>query len=302
MTHQLRLLFSLFLFLPLASGCIYDDLSDCPQPLRLYFDIEFTYAETGIHPQAIGSMHLYIFDAQGVFCGEQTDFSPEVGPEYYMELPYLQPSTYHFVVWGNATAPYAVAPAQPQTGRSTKDQFFMNLMVPSNDTINITAAPLFYAGLSGAVVTGENNQRLRAPLTSTGNIIRVSTAGLSSGKRTARLAITDNNGRYTFDHTIADGGDFTYNTSCTQDAQGQLHASLQVLQLAADRHPQLELYDETAKQTLYKADLTALLNAIPGIDYKRMHEFDLLFTFDNTGSLVSVSVNGWTVVDDEEEL
>jgi hypothetical protein len=87
---------------------------------------------------------------------------------------------------------------------------------------------------------------------------------------------------------------------------GELKASMIMLDLAATKEMPFVLTDVTAGTKLYSDDLIGMIkqayqNAGRTPDFATTHEFDIVLTFRaNMG--VTVSVNGWTYVDNNKNL
>lgn len=120
-THQLFLLFlGLLLSAGCLSGCIKDDLSDCPtnvepepepEPttgtfrLALTYTIHNTQEDDGTYAdlfsQQVRKVDVFVFDETGHFVQQITDETDTQFAENYTKEIELPGGTYQFVVWGN---------------------------------------------------------------------------------------------------------------------------------------------------------------------------------------------------------
>jgi hypothetical protein len=153
------------------------------------------------------------------------------------------------------------------------------------------------------------------PLAQLSNTISISTKGLPASTSAYTFKVTDNNCTYHFNGSFAlhSHASFTYTAPCTKDGANQLLSTLHVLRLTANRRtPQLEIYNKTAGTVLYptgtqSGDLIGLILSAysQNIDFDTTHTFDIVFTFtgdESTGFDVDITVNGWKVQDNDNEL
>ncbi|MDR2887903.1 MAG: FimB/Mfa2 family fimbrial subunit [Bacteroidales bacterium] len=294
-----------FTLMLLLASCLKEDLADCPEQIRIYFAPE-TRAGDESNTAGIDRLHLYVFCEQGYFQAEYRDDNiTAFGSDYYIDCSNLLPGKYRFVAWGGKDdGSYSVTPAPFVKGETTFDEAVLTLRRTGN-TAAAVQRHLFHAGLT-ATVTYDRTQRFDMPLTQLSNTVSIRTAGLPAGDNSYTLRITDSNGSYKFDRSPASGDAFTYAAPCTRDAASQLSASLNVLQLSADRPvPRLEIYNETAGSLLYPAgnqtgNLVELIQgAYPQNDFNTVHTYDIVITFTPA---VTVSVNGWVVYSQDSEL
>ncbi len=287
----------------LLPGCIKEDMDDCPTDLKIY--VEFTpptYARTGVNPKEVDRLNLYVFDAQDVFRGVWMDENPALAPGYYMTIPSLPAGNYRFIAWGGLHACYSTLPSTFKVGSTLYKDALLQLDIPSGE-IDTLLHPLFHAHKTEYVQGGPKEQHINMNIVQAYNTINLTTGGLRSTGDEFLMSVTDNNGKYNFDYSFAPCSEFKYTSPCTKDAKGQLHSSLNILKLAADRHPQFEIYNVTKQKTLYKANLVSLLNRMKDVDYDNIHTYDVHIKFtsmdSDTNMSISITINGWQVVADD---
>ncbi len=289
-------IYLILLFLPLLiTGCIKEDLSDCPNGLRVYFSYE-----SSLNPAEVDRMNLYVFDNKGIFVGTWYDETPQLSSSYFMTVPNLSAGDYRFVAWGSVRDCYSITPASFVPGQTTLSEALLYFSRPADNIVTTAPRPLFFATKDATVLPAQE-QTVTLPLVQNHNKINLTTEGISSSGDLFRLVITDNNGKYNFDNSFATDANFHYTTLCNQDANGQPAGTLTVLRIASYRHPIIEIYNDTKGRLIYSADLVTLLNATPGINYETMHEFNIHISF-NADLSTDVSVNGWQVTDDGESI
>jgi len=287
---------ALSLSLLLLSGCIRDDMSDCPTGLKVYFTYEpATYARTGVNEQEVDRIDLFAFDAQGILRGVWTDGNPTLSPAYFMNVTGLPAGEYRFIAWCGLHGDYKTIPAVFTAGLTTFDE--ARLILEHGGQIDGGVTPLFHAQKTETVRNTASEQKIYLPLVQAYNTINLTTEGLQNNTDTYRMTIYDDNGKYYFDYSFAGDDEFIYTTPCGKDAAGQLSATLHILKLAADRSPVFEIANQTQGTTLYRENLVRLINETGTNDYDRIHTYDIRLKF---GLDVSVSINGWWVVNDGE--
>ena len=296
--------------LPLAS-CIKEDLSDCIKEARIYF----SYAPQTINPADVDRMHLYVFSQNGLFVGDYRDNQINgFSSDYFIDISDLPSASYRFIAWGGKDEQYyATTPTLFVKGQTTFDEALL-MLKHSGNTISTLVPHIFHANLSATILNIPTPQYFYMPLSQLSNTINIHTVGLPAQTDAFTFRITDNNGAYKFDSSFAPQihEPFTYSALCTTDNEDQLHATLHVLRLAANRRTaQMQLYNETTGTLLFPAgsqsgDLIGLiLSATPNVNFDTTHTYDIVLTFTGDGTTgfdVSVSVNGWMVQDEENNL
>ena len=299
------------IFTLLLSSCMKEDMSDCLEEIRVYF----TFSIQSINPADVDRMHLYVFNSDGYFVSEYRDDNiSNFGANYYMNISDLLPGNYRFIAWGGKDERYySTAPTNFVAGKTTFGEALLMLEHPGN----IVSSPphhLFHSELPATVVTTQRLLVFYMPLVQLSNTINISTVGLPADANSYSFNITDINCSYNFDSSFATHNHepFTYTASCTKDNAHQLHSTLNVLRLSADRRtPQLQVYNKTADTVLYpvgeqSGDLIGLiLSAYPQNNFDTTHTYDIVLTFAGDGSTgfdVNISINGWQVQEGGGEL
>jgi len=298
----------------LFTSCTQDDLSDCPKQVRVHF----TYLPGEVNSAQVDRMHLYIFDQNGMFVSEYRDEEiTRFNTDYYIDLPGLLPGNYRIIAWGGKDGrDYTTSPASFVKGKTTFEEAQLMLQHPDN-TISSLVHHLFHADLAITVNRSLVRQLFYMPLVQISNTINLSTLGLPATTDNYTFNITDDNCTYQFDrsfgyHAHAASHLFTYSAPCTKDEAHQLHATLHVLRLTADRRiPKLEVFNQTTGKVLYpvgtqSGDLIELiLLAYKQNNFDTTHTYDIVLTFtgdESTGFKVDITINGWKVHDENTEL
>ena len=297
---------ALIAFTLLICSCTKEDNTQCPGDVRVYFSLLSAQS----NPADVDRMHLYVFDANGLFLRDYRD--PHIASfnsEYYIECAGLLPGSYRFVAWaGRDDSHYTTTPSAFAQGRTTYQEALLFLK-HTGGLVSTHPHHIFHSEKL-AVVTQEREQRINMPLAQLTNTINVRTEGFPSDDNAYLFNIVDNNCAYNFDRSFAlhDGHlsdeTFSYTTPCTKDDSKQLSATLRVLRLSGSRRiPQLQLYNKTQGKLLFPADekagdLIEMILKAYNPNFDTTHKYDIVLRFsedDTTGLKVQVFINGWEV-------
>ena len=302
----------------LQPSCLKEDTSNCPEQIRVYFDITSRATGDAINPEDIDRMNLYIFCSKGYYLGEyQDDNITDFNADYFIDCSDLLPGKYRFIAWAGKDEQYYTATPAPFVKGKTKFEEALLELKHSNGIVAAGLHHLFHSELP-ATVTREKVQRFDMPLIQHTNTINIYTEGLPASANAYTFEIADNNCKYHFDRSFVacEHSGFKYVADCTKDNMHQLFSTLNVMRLADDRHtPQLQIYNKTAGTLLYpvggqSGDLIELIrNANPDNDFELTHIYNIVFRFTDGGGedsptrfTVTIYINGWQVRDQNDEL
>ena len=297
-------------------------MSNCPEQIRVYFSFATLDTYTGegddpINPDDVDRMYLYVFNEKGFYLGEYRD-NNIVGfdTDYYIDCSDLLPGKYRFIAWGGKDERfYEKEPYQLIKGKTHFDEALL-MLKHHNNIVSNNIHHIFHSDLT-ATVTNAKVQRFDMPLAQVSNTINIRTVGLSADDYTYSFNIADNNDIYNFDRSFASNildATFTYTAPCTKDGTRQLHSTLNVLRLAANRQtPQLQIYNETTGTLLYpfgnySGDLIGMIkSAYPKNDFDKTHLYDIVLVFGdpghgNTNLSLTIFINGWQVRNQDVDL
>ena len=242
-THQLFLLFlGLLLSAGCLTGCIKDDLSDCPinvepepepepEPTTGTFRLALTYTmhntqENGTYvdlfSQQVHKVDVFVFDESGRFIQQLTEeAAPQFAENYTKEIE-LPGGDYQFVVWGNhyedeTVHNYGDITTLLEEGRMT----LLQTLSRSTD-IGMLTDSLFH-GCTPQTVTVENGKDQIVPIDLMKNrndvrvVVRWREKGMTEGYCThtehakdITATIIDNNTVYDFLNNIVEKQEVTY--------------------------------------------------------------------------------------------
>lgn len=100
--HNTRLFYTIFLLLPiLFSGCIKEELDDCPPDYNLTVTFRFTDGNgVGVFPQYVHTVDLFLYDKGGLFLSRHTIDQTSLDQFQGAKLN-LMPGEYTIVCWAN---------------------------------------------------------------------------------------------------------------------------------------------------------------------------------------------------------
>lgn len=293
-------------------SCIREDNSSCPSEIyRLQF--EFSYDGTrALQEGELSVADVYVFDGNDLFVARQQIANPVIGDVYTADFE-LKAGNYSFVVWVNRTDPYFTVPGPGDPGMAflARGEAEMRLNVPADRCVRTTIPTQLYGSLAFESTPGKKGRILNIPLTENTNRINLTVRGLAKTAHVYTYTITDDNGNYTFDNAFAPCGEIRYTATTGFGDSDELKSSLTVLRLAEGRYPKLTFRDSTTGEMIYpyrpgqtdnliEMILKAYANA-PRVDFDRTHVYDIVISFE-TDMSVSVTVNGWKLTLDEQEL
>lgn len=297
----------------LFSSCIGEDMSGCEETgiqLKVSFDTDSREEIPGKGPH---NVTLYLFDGQGCCC-EMHEFRLEDLEEETLLETEMPAGEYAFVAWVNKDETYFDVPAfdaYPQV-HPMKEAAVLYLDIPQNSIVDYSLPDLFYGALEERKIKKGGNS-VRIPLVLDTNRLTFSVKGLESNADTYEFEVRDNNGAYTFDNSFEACTPFSYIARAAFNATGGkdgLDASMTILRLAGDRSPAFTFRNRTTGKTLYPSSTEQETNLVrliqkayrnSTVDFDRKHSFEITLEY-NAQMQATVSVDGWSVVQDEGDL
>lgn len=244
-THQLFLLFlGLLLSAGCLTGCIKDDLSDCPinvdpepepepepEPTTGTFRLALTYTmhntqENGIYVDLfndqVHKVDVFVFDESGRFIQQITEeAAPQFAENYTKEIE-LPGGGYQFVVWGNHYEDETVHNYGDITTLLEEGRMTLLQTLSSSTDIGMLTDSLFH-GCTPQTVTVENGKDQVVPIDLMKNrndvrvVVRWREKGMTEGycqhtehAQSITATLTDNNAVHDFLNNIVDKQEVTY--------------------------------------------------------------------------------------------
>ena len=299
---------------------IEEDMSDCPEEIHVYFDVEPYNIFGDMDTDELDRMSLFVFDDKGVYLREYVDNDIDAFNEnYYIDCSNLLPGNYSFIAWGGKHEDYEIKIVQKQLqkldeeeeeeddeeedeeepiifikGKTTFDEALLML----NHTEGIVSMPvphIFHSYMS-IKIDRSKIQRIDMPLMQLSNTINILLKGLQSNASDVHTVnITDNNNVYHFDGDFANEPDdddtfkYTQTFEITSEGYG---ASLTVMRLAEERTPKLQISNQSANILFPSNALSIPDNLVdminlrypqseyPDFDFDKKNRYDIVITFE----------------------
>lgn len=259
MPDKIRCCLAAVFFLAL-SGCVKEDLSDCPEPeqgivLRYRYDLNMDYADK--FAERVENLQAFIFDGEGIL---RDTLVPPVGAgtitpgwERKVNLP---AGDYSIVTWAgsdnfydhyyHASSNGDASGYRPGVilGRTRLEDMKMFLKYePASDfpddktPCDADLKDLYHGMVQHVTVPAEGFTAITTPLVKNTNTIRIRIDGLPKLRSGANegdfeLSVTGCNSHYKYDNTIGDeASSLRYIPSRSRIENGSLHADIRTLRL-----------------------------------------------------------------------
>jgi hypothetical protein len=229
---SLSVLSPLLLLLPLLfTGCVSEDLDDCPVACRFTFSYTHNPTDVDLLGSSVGGMEIYMFD--------ESESDPllvdiiEVGARDIsrgrLDVSWLPSGRYTFVAWGTGGeerersyhawemgGASGVPPAELEIGRTRRSEFYMALnheSAPSGLEGDVVPTPsdfedLFHDTVTGVEIVEGESRVVDFELIRNTSTLKIAVTGLEhfpdppSGRLPLRIYAVGENGRYQWDDGI----------------------------------------------------------------------------------------------------
>ncbi|MEG0253546.1 MAG: FimB/Mfa2 family fimbrial subunit [Muribaculaceae bacterium] len=299
---------TLALLVSLLFACTKEDLSDCGILItfsNINHEAEF--------PKDLNKINLYVFDEQGLFVESYVneDIKSQQTASFKLQLP---AGKYKMVAWGDLNEDYILP--KLEKGKSNISEATLSLK-RENDKVTKRLSSLYHGHIEDVVVSGnggrvENNIELM----NDANAFHITIKGLpmADGATAEEVAkqhpihITDNNGDYKFDNSLATTKPITYIPAYSVKDKSIIIETT-VLRLFEKGATTLVLEAENVARAhsrmdwnlvdlILKSDKIKDQNGLDRCDY-----YDIEITIDDsTNTTATIKVNGWVVFNISEEI
>lgn len=303
-----------------AACCIREDLSECNSELILRFRYTLNTQNQNLFETNVSNVNVYLFDADNKYIGLYKS-SKAMSNQDLMRIE-LPEGKYSAVVLGANYNTYKVGEIDNTSnsiatelikGETDINNFRLELLTQasSDGYLYPSSKPdHIYMGSVYSVASLPNNEAIvdvdLIKLTKDIVVNVINTNELPTKSYEYDATIKNQNGRYDH-HSITDNthGVVKYNINEYVQSKDTLSMKTRVMRLMVDDTPTLDIINTASSQTLYSKnmiDLIMLTNKYKtqeDIDREDQFEFNILMYKD---ILMSVTVNGWVVVEIEPEM
>lgn len=305
----------------LISSCTKEDLSACNPGVRLQFSYLLNTQGTNLFGDEVNQVTVFAFDASGRYYATFSDGGNHLTNDYVMTIP-LPTGEYTLICWGgDMTAYHSVAMMDENndvskaltTGETTLEQF--RLLVKQQE--NKEALRLYYGSIRNVESkSGNNPSTYPIELTKNSSTIRVHITGLNNLPQTVQskadqtsqfdVTITATNGRYNYENNIpSDAKTVLYKPHTIIENTDELTYDCNMLRLMIDRQPMLRVVNKQTGKEVCNFNIVETIMRDP--QYVTQQDIDRsdFFPFEfriHTDLTVSITINGWSILDIIPEL
>lgn len=300
----------------LISSCTKEDVSMCYPGLQLKFSYLLNKQGVNLFGDEIDQMTVFVFDANGHYYTTFSDGGNHLNNDYVMTLP-LPIGKYTIISWGGNMSFYnplamineSTDVRQPlKVGETTLEQF--RLLVKQQE--NNEALGLYYGNAYEVESKTGSLHTYPIELIKNSNTIRVHFTGLDNiTQRKGQtpqfdVTITAKNGRYNYENNIPSAAKTVLYKPHTQiEGINELTYDSDMLRLMIGREPMLRVVNHQTGVEICNFNIVKAIMKDP--KYKTQTDIDRedFFTFEfkiGTDMSVSITINGWTIIDVIPEL
>ncbi|MDL2230437.1 FimB/Mfa2 family fimbrial subunit [Alistipes sp. OttesenSCG-928-L06] len=291
-----------------VASCVRPDLSECPREnVRITVKTLPEASRAAFDRYDIQNVTIYVFDEQDRFVtawqgGSYTPYHT------YQAAFTLEPGNYHFVAWTNQgktyTTNYSLDECHTDTPR--KDEMRLYMACPENYCITDDIPDLHHGELSGQIVVENTTHEYTIILIPNTYQLNFTVRGIPANTSRYSFSVRDNNSHYRFDRSILAGQPEFEHLRLRNFEDGNLTASMKVLQLNETRSPAFAFDDLTEHEYNYANCLVSMIKKAytaneQSVDFSTTFDFDIVITFQ-ANSDVNIAVNGWSYVENNTEL
>lgn len=306
------ILISLILFL---SSCISDDYDSC---YGIRICVNYPNDQ-----ERCKTLDIYVFDHQGSLFAKYEKIGRQVQPgvSYLIQVP---EGRYSIVVWGDVNGQYSYvkAPLQKEsqivqsiagnylpTSEFWRYRVVTDVRSKGSNILSEELTSLFHTSEYQVELKAKETKDINLNLVKNTNKIQLKISGLPDGVsyENLDLGIIARNGQYHFNNSIPYNADeILYKPylkmiqESSEDVGKSAIANLSILRLIKGRNPLLYIKDGETGSVLYQHNLVELLMSLPYVDLDKedYYEIDL----DFRGPTVSIKINGWNVLDSNQDI
>ena len=309
-----------------ACGSIFDDEGDCTSHYFMRFVYDMNMLRTDAFATQVRSVDLYVFDAEtGEYVTHLSDKGEALASGNYRMPLNLAPGKYEFVAWcglADNGGDFTVE----QTIRKP-DDLICTMARSSDEKVtysNRNLHALFHGSLAAELPNKEGEHVYTVKLTKDTNNINLSlnhAAGPLDPDR-FEVTMTDENGLIAHDNSLLADEIIEYRPWILSNGSvdvgkeaGLLIAELSTARLMADHDSRISIVDKENGKTVFSIPIVQWALMLRSANHANMGEQEYLDREDEYNLMVflaedkkegwmamSVIINGWHIINQEEEL
>jgi len=306
----------------LLTSCTKDNYDGCPSQETVNLLIKTDYdlrsaSAAAAEWYAINEVFILIIDQHNNVVTSWEGGAYASGADYRASFQ-LEEGTYRFVVWTNLGENYTISASNGELKNGIfMDEVMINMTIPPDGMIRDFIPHRHYGSITNAQVIRNKDNTFVITLIPHTYKVNFTVKGLAPTFHQYDFMVTDNNSSHRLDNSCVLGKE-CYHHIRTTDYQprsrsinfdpftNELSDSMILLQLDDDTPTTFTISNTITEEVIYTADLLqtieqAYQDADEVLDFSSIYEFDILFTFD-TYMYVTVSVNGWSYIEQNQKL
>ncbi len=317
MKYSLRNMLLATSLLCFVSSCIKEDRSECNPGVLLRHDYSLNTEYANLFGKEVGKVTVYVFDEKGLYYGTYTEEGKHLTNDYEMLLP-LPVGDYTTVTWGGPLGTYQAGEASAdetafqselKKGVTHIDNFMLTAEKGGQPLVQLDALYHGKADVTSVYWPSEaatvNLVKDTKHLTVTVKDQKVTSNRTKGENPPYEVYCTGTNGRFLADNSFGKKAETVINRPYdTFTAPGEAVSKLNLLRLVIGRPFRLTVNDNEGKK-IFDKDLVEVMMATGKYktqeDFDRELEYDVVITLDRD-IVISVTINGWVVVNIEPEL
>lgn len=311
MKYSLKKILPAFFLLAGLAGCIKEDRSECNPGVLLKYDYSLNTEHTNLFGAEVGKVTAYVFDSDGLYYGCFAEEGNHLTNNYRMHLP-LPAGDYSVVVWGGALGTYLTGETNAEgtafqselkKGITHIDNFM--LLAEKNGQPLQALDPLWHGSVQATSVYWSKDPVAVSLMKNTKQLtVKVKdaaiAAGRSGGETSYRVRCEGNNARFMADNRFGkNAAAVVYQPHHTELAPGILTARLDLLRLV-EGNPLRLIVENSEGQTIFNKNIVEELMRAGRFETQeeldREDELEVVIE-RNSNITITVTINGWNVVD-----
>lgn len=286
----------------LLSGCIHEELEDCPQGINVRFYNKNECNTDTVYPESIQDINLYLFDKNGILVSKQYAGNVHLQPDYYRTID-ARNGTFTIVAWSGLNSEFLDIHT-PVEGITTKSDLLFQLKRSADlHAASIGSHTIFYGEspevyLPDPAKFGTIYENTSINMEEITNRIEVTVEGVAD-PNAYEVIIESDNGTLNINGSEGEDDPIDYTEPEVVLRERALDAHFTMLKLEEDDKHLLIIKNKENGEIVYEDDLlNAIILRSTEINFSCDHDFHIRLTTDivnGTYVIMEIWVNDWLV-------